>query len=122
MNIQDLREEGDGDILGYFCRGHVDARDFCREINVGWGDPDAVPASVSHIHARFVPRPKWGYKAREFVVCKPGNGEIEEALEREVAACAEWLIQRGFITAGEKLRRCRPTPAYKRLVKHEEER
>lgn len=31
-------------------------------------------------------------------------------LEREVAACAEWLIDHGYAEAGERLRRDRPTP------------
>jgi len=75
MNVQPLYEEGEGHIVGYFCKGHVNRASFLEEIEVGWGDEMPKECDARWRFARWVPRPQWGHKARELVfTSKTGPG------------------------------------------------
>ena len=69
--VEALRDEGDGDIVAYFCNGHVDKKEFLCEVENEYGDlDDDEKADPQHLLARWVPRPQWGYGARELTFCK----------------------------------------------------
>ena len=77
MDVQTLRDEGDGDICAYFSTGHVSIDDFCAEILTEYGDDKDAIYPPSHVYARWVPRPQWGYKSLEMVLSKPGPGAFK---------------------------------------------
>jgi hypothetical protein len=74
LEIIELRDGGDGDIVSYMAKGHVDRIAFIEQIELKYGDQISRTESVEHIWARWLPRPDWGFKSAELVQAKRGLG------------------------------------------------
>ncbi len=76
LDIRDLRDCDNGELLGYYCRDHVDRAKFIQGLMEEWViESVAIPENaVRHVVARWMPyRGQYGYGLLVYPA-KPGRG------------------------------------------------